>query len=88
MDCQTVLSNNWWLRIGRATLRLELATPAALRLDREADAYARLREQAVQASDPETVEWAMEDLWAAGGTHWTACALLHRIIDGSYRSPW
>ncbi|EQB32036.1 hypothetical protein [Sphingobium ummariense] len=88
MDRATVVSNNWRLIIGRMTLSLEIRTNEAVAMDRRLATWDALRAQAVAASDPETVEWALDDLWAAGGTDITARALLRRIIDGSYRSPW
>lgn len=88
MDRAIVLSVNWRLIIGRLTFHIEIRTPAGAALDREAAAWCRLREQAVAASDSHTVEWAIDDLYAAGGNKITACALLRRIIDGSFRPRW
>ncbi|RSU57203.1 hypothetical protein [Sphingobium yanoikuyae] len=88
IDRRFVWSHIWMLILGRITLRLEVATRAAVARDKELASWNALRAQAVAASDDHTVEWALEDLWAAGGTDWTARALLRRIIDGSFRPRW
>ncbi|RYY25232.1 MAG: hypothetical protein EOP62_14315 [Sphingomonadales bacterium] len=59
-----------------------------IQIDADRKEYYDLRDCAVRASSPETVEWALEDLYAAGGYRITAMALMRRIIDGTYKSPW
>lgn len=76
------------IRCGRYEVCLKRKTDAGLKRDVEAAEWSALREQAVEATDRETVEWALEDLYGAGGTDVTAKALLRRIRDGLYKAPW
>ncbi len=84
----TVVDINFVLRIGRHSLEWSRRTPEGQRIDADRGAWDALHAQAIEASDRETVEWALDDLYAAGGYRVTAMALLRRIIDGTYRSPY
>ncbi|WP_303763492.1 hypothetical protein [Sphingobium yanoikuyae] len=88
IDRQTVVARNWRLIFGRITLTLTCKTSEGAQIDRDLIRWSALRAEAVAASDAETVEFALDDLWAAGGTWTTAEALMRRIIDGSYRPSW
>ena len=84
----TVVDINFVVRLGRHTFEWSRRTPAGQQIDADRDAWDALRAQAIAATDRETVDWAVDELYEAGGYRVTAMALLRRIIDGSYRPPY
>lgn len=74
------------LIVGRLSFVIEVTSTHAIQRTRSADEYFALKQAAREAWDPDDVQMAVDDLYAAGGNSTTAAALLRRIIDG-YR-PW